>query len=91
MAADLAVLARLHNVEVVPHCFSDDVLLAASVHFAASLPELRLVEYPISSYSEAPSLLIERLRPVEGRIRLPPGPGLGIEVDDDEVERRRLS
>ena len=89
VATNIAALARVHNVEVAPHCFSSDVLLAASLHFAASLPGQRFLEYPIGAYTRTRSITKEPLRPIDGWLSLPDGPGLGIELDDDEIERRR--
>lgn len=89
VAADVARLAESANVEVVPHSFSTDVLLAASIQFAASLPRARLVEYPVTAAAAAGSIITEPLRPQAGTLAVPPGPGLGIELDEDEVARRR--
>ena len=76
---------------MIPHCFSTDVLLAATLQFVATLPGERLIEFPVTSSKRLGSLLTTPLSPVHGQLRLPRGPGLGITLDDDEVARRKVS
>ena len=90
VAADVARLAEAANVDVVPHSFSTDVLLAASLQFAAAQGRERLVEYPISVSARTGTIITEPLRPRGGVITVPRRPGLGIELDEDEIERRRV-
>lgn len=90
---DIAAMARefASSVVVIPHCFSTDVLLAATMQFVASLPGERLIEYPVTSSKRAGSLLQTPFVPDQGVLRLPSGPGLGITLDDDEVARRTVT
>ena len=90
VAHDVARLASTANVDVVPHSFSTDVLLAASLQFVASLDGERLVEYPVTASVRSGSIVTHPLRPHEGRLEVPLGPGLGIELDEDEIARRRV-
>ena len=90
VAADVARLAESANVDVVPHSFSTDVLLAASLQFAVAQRRERLVEYPVTASAAAGSIITEPLRPRAGVLAVPAGPGLGIELDEDEVARRRV-
>lgn len=89
-ALDIGALARLHSVLLVPHCYSDGVLLAASLHFAAATGTQCFVEYPMVAYDRDWSPTAAPLRPVDGHIRLPGSSGLGVTLDEHEVERRRL-
>jgi len=90
---DIAAMVREHRARsvVIPHCFSTDVLLAATLQFVATLPGERLIEFPVTSSKRMGSLLRTPLSPVNGQLRLPRGPGLGITLDDDEVARRKVS
>jgi L-alanine-DL-glutamate epimerase-like enolase superfamily enzyme len=90
VAADVAHLAEVARVDVVPHCFSSDVHLAAALHFASSLAQGGLVEYPMPLTLSESSLITQPLRPEQGMLAVPAGPGLGIELDEDEVARRRV-
>ncbi len=90
VAADVAHLAEMAGVDVVPHCFSSDVHLAAALQFAAALGRGGLVECPMPLVSSESSLVTQPLRPVQGMLTVPSGPGLGIDLDEDEVARRRV-
>ena len=90
VAAEIAALAHLRGIEIVPHSFSTDILLAASLQFAATLPGLRMVEFPVTETTAASSLVTHPIRPVDGLLRVSDRPGLGIDLDEDEVARRRV-
>jgi D-galactarolactone cycloisomerase len=98
-AGAIAVLCRLHNVGLSPHVWGGPVGLAAALHFMAALPDYphtdhlpypRLVEYDVGENLLRDHLLAQPLRPVNGQIAVPDGPGLGIELDPDAVKRYRL-
>ena len=74
----------------IPHCFSTDVLLAATLQFVSTLPGERLIEYPVTQSKRLGSLLTTPFAPDNGFLRVPDGPGLGITLDDDEVRRRTV-
>jgi len=60
----------------------------ANLHLAASIPELRLSidsHYPLF----ADDILATPLRITQGCMRVPDGPGLGVEPDLDKLERYR--
>jgi L-rhamnonate dehydratase len=86
----IAALAREHGVEVVPHCFSTGVLVAASLHFVATLDRPTYSEYSVAGSPLVSDLLAEPFVLREGRLAVPDGPGLGIELDDDVVRRMRV-
>lgn len=89
VATDLAAMGREYgDVLVVAHCFSTDVLLAATLAFTSTLAHERLIEYPVTSSKRAGSLLRDPFVPENGRLAVRTGPGLGIELDEDELGRR---
>jgi L-alanine-DL-glutamate epimerase-like enolase superfamily enzyme len=73
---------------VVPHCSGlTAVGLAASIHFAAAMPQFLVFEWDSSPFQplrdELPTEpLFANQRIHEGRIAVPTGPGLGIEIDE---------
>ena len=89
---DIAAMVREYSASavVIPHCFSTDVLLAATLQFVATLPGERLIEFPVTSSKRAGTLLATAITPDHGVLHLPDGPGLGIMLDDDEVARRTV-
>jgi L-alanine-DL-glutamate epimerase-like enolase superfamily enzyme len=91
VARQIADLARRRSVEVVPHCFSTGVLVAASLHFAATLDRPTLSEFSVADSPLVNGLLTEPFVLRKGRLAVPTGPGLGVELAEDVVERMRVS
>ena len=95
-ARRIAQMARQRNLPCVPHAYSTGVLLAASLHWAASIPNGWLVEYtveesPLATGLVGTGLLREPLRPREGWLTVPDGPGLGIELDEEQISKYRVA
>jgi D-galactarolactone cycloisomerase len=88
----IAALAQAHHLMVAPHAFGGAVLLAASLHFAASIPNGLVLEFDQNPNGLRDELLKEPIRADGvGMIRLPERPGLGIELDPAAIERYRVS
>jgi len=74
----------------VPHCFSTGINLTASLHWMASSPNGDLVEYCMRP-SPLMRKLVKDLPPlIDGRVPVPQGPGLGIELDEEILEEFRV-
>ena len=87
----IAALAQAHHLMVAPHAFGGAVLLAASLHFAASIPNALVLEFDQNPNGLRDELLKEPIRTDgDGMIRLPERPGLGIELDPAAVDRYRV-
>ncbi|HZT87809.1 MAG TPA: mandelate racemase/muconate lactonizing enzyme family protein [Stellaceae bacterium] len=86
----IAALAQAHHKMVAPHAFGGAVLLAASLHYAASIPNARLLEFDQNPNGLRDELLRQRfaIEP-DGTMKLPDRPGLGIDLDPAAVERYR--
>jgi L-alanine-DL-glutamate epimerase-like enolase superfamily enzyme len=83
-------LCRKHGRRAVPHCFSTGINLAASLHWMASIEDGDLVEYCLRP-SPLMRKLVKNLPPlIDGRVPVPNGPGLGIELDPAIVEQYRV-
>ena len=82
--------ARIGNVEVVPHCFSTGVLVAASLHMAAGAAKPTYSEFSVADSPLAGGLLTRPFELHDGKLAVPEGPGLGIELDDEAVEQLRV-
>jgi L-alanine-DL-glutamate epimerase-like enolase superfamily enzyme len=91
VARQASALAERSGRRCVPHCFSTGINLAASLHWMAASPSGDLVEYSLSP-SPLMRQLVRNLPSLEdGRVPLPDGPGLGIELDEDVVARFRVA
>lgn len=87
----LAWLAHQRHRRVVPHAFKSGVLVAASTHFAAAIPNGGLIEHTVSSSPIARDLVRREIDFVDGRVRVPlDRPGLGVEIDSEVLERLRV-
>jgi L-alanine-DL-glutamate epimerase-like enolase superfamily enzyme len=87
----IAAYAQAHHKMVAPHAFAGAVLLVASLHFAAAIPNAMLLEWDQNPNALRDELLKEPLRlENDGTVRPPERPGLGIELDRAAVERYRI-
>src|SRR6516162_8724763 len=86
----IAAFAQAHHRMVAPHAFAGAVLLAASLHFIAAIPNGLVLEFDQNPNGLRDELLKEPIRiDKDGMMRLPERPGLGIELDPGAVERYR--
>jgi len=95
----IAALASAHGVECVPHAWGSAIGLAATVQFLAALPDtppaLRPMP-PMLEFEQTPNPLRDLLarEPIEQRrgiVRVPDGPGLGIEIDREILHRYKVA
>jgi D-galactarolactone cycloisomerase len=95
----IADLAELHHVRLSPHVWGSGVGLAAAAHYVASrspwpqaqdAPRPTLVEYDVGENPLREGLLKTPLVARGGLLEVPGGPGLGIEIDWDFVERHAV-
>ena len=98
-ARHIAVLAQAHGIEVNPHVWGSAVAQAASLQMIAALPVAHhslyarapVLEYDRSSHPFRRDLVVEPLDLVDGMVHIPDGPGLGIEVRRETVERFKVN
>ncbi len=84
-------LAEVHAKPVMPHSPAAGIMLVASLHAYATVPSgVRPHEYSVE-YGPSPDQLAElfgeAVLPHDGRIALPTGPGLGLELNEEAFER----
>lgn len=86
----IAAYAHARHKMVAPHAFAGAVLLMASLHFAAAIPNGLDLEWDQNPNAIREELLKEPLRlEPDGTVRLPSRPGLGIELDRAAVDKYR--
>ena len=79
-------LALSSVLAVSPHNYnSTTVALSATVHASACMPNFIITEYFLPFEELGQRLCPNVLRPVDGYIALPDGPGLGLSVDEKAV------
>jgi galactonate dehydratase len=91
-AKKIASIAETWYRPVAPHNCGGPVLHFASAHLAANLTNLYLLETVRRHYQEEyEGLLTAVLAPAGGKLPLPPGPGLGVELSADALRRPGVS
>ena len=81
----IAALAEAYNVTIAPHSPYFGAGLLATAHLAAATPRAAWLEY-LYVAPEA-SIFHDFVGVQEGVFRVPEGPGLGLEIDMEAVER----
>ncbi len=96
----LCRMAEAYDVAVAPHCPNGPISLAASLQVACCAGNVVIQEQSLGlhynlGYAGLPAgemfdYLADAgpLTPTDGRLALPAGPGLGIEIDEDAVHER---
>jgi L-alanine-DL-glutamate epimerase-like enolase superfamily enzyme len=88
----IAHLADCYNTPWAAHVsMGTPVHIAASLHLGAATPNFLICEYPTHQNPIGNNLLEVPLVCEDGFIELPSGPGLGIELKEDELDRVRLT
>lgn len=92
----VAEFAKLWAVPCMPHCWGGAIIVAATVHLLALLPDAswaRTTETPMLEMDTAENPFRDQLAGSQlhtgkdGLVAVPSGPGLGIEVDEEMVKR----
>lgn len=83
-------IAELHGTQLVPHGFSTGILLAATVHFLAACEKGDLIEYSQSTSPLYKYLVKNQIQLDNGYVNVPDLPGLGIELDEEIINKYRL-
>lgn len=88
----IAVLAEAYFVPLAPHCTATFLGIAASLHVVSSIPLFLIHEfYPQNAGFNVPGLTRMAFElDAEGYVSLPPGPGLGVEVDEKLLQVESL-
>jgi L-alanine-DL-glutamate epimerase-like enolase superfamily enzyme len=87
---DMAALARAYGVDLVPHQTQPSIGHTANLHFVASLTHSHHpAEY--NGPREVQDVVFKTpVRPVNGKFVLSDAPGLGLEVDEGQLEKRTI-
>ena len=84
----IAALAEAHHAQLLCHNYVSPLITAATLQVYAAVTNVATLEYTLLD-EQAPrtQLLKEPLRRDGGYLRLPTGPGLGVELADDFADR----
>jgi len=98
MMRRVQTLADANHVRLIPHCWGSAISLAASLHYVATLPDGApsitptepMLEYDRSENPLRDDMLVENLKQEGGYLAVPQGPGLGVEVNPEKLEKYRV-
>ncbi len=85
-ARRMAEAAAAFGVRVVPHVCAGPIALAANLHLAATVPAIRMIEYPPSlldvweTLGTGAALGLDAIE--DGTLAIPTAPGLGVALDE---------
>ena len=91
---NVAMMANAFGVQVNPHVWGSPIMIAATLHVAATIPPCPSAhtpepfqQEPVMEFDRTPSIIRETLSPqpfdqVDGFVSVPTGPGLGVEIDE---------
>lgn len=93
----ISALAQAWHLPIVPHVWASGIGLAASLQFLATLPPAPLALHPVepmleydqSAHPFRQDLIHGAITMKDGMVRIPDGPGLGVEINRDVLERYR--
>jgi galactonate dehydratase len=87
-AKKIASMAETYYLPVAPHNCGGPVLHVASAHVAANLTNLFILETVRRHYlEEYRGIVTSTLAAIDGLVPLPPGPGLGVDLDPATLAR----
>ncbi len=74
------------GAQLCNHCYTSPVTVAASLHWLSTCRDTFLFEDGVDDSPLRHKLTHERVQAVDGWITVPPGPGLGVTLDEDFVD-----
>ena len=84
----IATLADTYNIPVAPHIGGGGILaIAATVEWSASCPNFMIMEHAHHANAMKSRILKEPYEPENGYYKVTDRPGLGVEVDEETLER----
>jgi D-galactarolactone cycloisomerase len=94
----IAAMSNAFAVRYIPHAWGTGIALAATLQFLAALPPNPLSSYPIEpilefDQTEHPfrmEVISTPIVQVDGFVKIPQGPGLGVGVNKEAVLRYRV-
>jgi L-alanine-DL-glutamate epimerase-like enolase superfamily enzyme len=84
-----ATVVEAHGVELVPHQTHPTIGHTANLHLVASL--LHMTNLRVERHDATPALGLRKSpKPDDGLFHLPTGPGLGLQINQAELAKRRV-
>ncbi len=86
---EIAAMAEAYHVAVAPHNYNSTTIgLAATLHASVGMPNFIITEYFVNFEDVGREIAHEPFSVEDSFITLPDTPGLGIDLDEDELRKR---
>jgi L-rhamnonate dehydratase len=90
-AMKIAAMAADRGIPVANHGFTTYINVAAALHWLASIPNALIAEYVTEQGTTLRDQLTrQRIRARDGQLEIPREPGLGIDLDEENLNRFRV-
>ncbi len=86
----IADICEDHGLRVINHFYSNGIGLAACLHWLASRKSAFIFEYCVDESPIRHDLTKQKMPVVDGFVHVPEGPGLGVDLNDEMIERYRV-
>ena len=94
----IASMAHTYGVELIPNSWGTGIAIHAAMHLVAnldSIPGRMYQPYPMMELDRTENALRDilikpKIQPESGLLDIPDRPGLGIEVDEEALEKYRV-
>ncbi|MBV6430713.1 MAG: D-galactarolactone cycloisomerase [Bryobacteraceae bacterium] len=91
-AMKIAALAWDRGLPVANHGFTTYINVAAALHWLNAIPNALICEFVAEEETNLrESITRQKLRARDGYLDIPQDPGLGIDLDEDAIERYRVA
>jgi L-rhamnonate dehydratase len=90
-AMKVASLAANHHRPVANHGFTTYINVAAALHWLNSIPNALIVEFASQNNTDLREFLTrQKIRAKDGYLEIPQEPGLGVDLNEDNVAKMRV-
>jgi L-rhamnonate dehydratase len=91
-AMKIASLAADRGLKVANHGFSTYINVHAALHWLNAVPNALIAEFVVQENTDLREFLTRNnVRAVDGHLPVPDAPGLGIELDEEQVQKFRVA
>ena len=91
-AMKIASLAHDRRLKLANHGFTTYINVMAALHWLNSVPNALIAEFVVQESTTLREMITrQKLRAKDGYLEMPSEPGLGIELDDEQVNRFRVA
>ena len=92
----ISEMARLFGIQAMPHCWSGAITIAATLQVISLLPphfqgfaggDEPMLEFDVYENPFRTEIITKKFELIKGYFDVPTGPGLGIEINEDVVQK----